>query len=100
MSVVTMMKTSVVSFFVVGLFCLIPFVVRAGEFHLDTSILGQVRENEQSQSELPISGYLGLATRLPKSHVSMETNMRLFRDFERNWDDYDLYQAVLHWSPS
>jgi hypothetical protein len=70
-----------------------------GNFHLDTMVLGQVRNDENSQREIPTSGFLGMAMDLPQSHLVMETDMRVFRDVEKKLDDYDLYQAVLHWHP-
>lgn len=85
--------------FLLTIFIAIPFPVNAGEFELDTEILGQVRENEADQNELPVNSYLGMSIDQPKAHISAETNMRHFRDFEQSLDDYDLYQAVLHAQP-
>lgn len=82
---------------ILSLFFSIP--VYAGNFQLDTTIIGQVRQDEQDRTESPVNGYLGLAVDQPKWHISAETNMRLFRDFNRHFDDYDLYQAVLHIRP-
>lgn len=82
------------------LLLLISTSLWAGEFELETDILGQIRENEAGLTEFPLNGYLGMAADKPKWHISAETNMRLFHDFSREWDDYDLYQAVLHWHPS
>ena len=70
----------------------------AGNFHLETSAIGQFLENSQAQQELPVSGFLGLEVDKPEwDNLSLDTNMRLFRDFKQKLDDYDLYQAVLHW---
>ena len=77
----------------------LPSTVGAAEFGLDTTLLGQVRENEGDQTEIPVNGYLGLGFSQSKWNFSGETNMRLFRDFPRKLDDYDLYQAVLHIQP-
>lgn len=77
----------------------LPSVLHAASFSLDTSVLGQVRENQNNLNEVPINGYLGLTLAQPSWHYSMETDMRLFRDFARSWDDYDLYQAVMHIRP-
>lgn len=71
----------------------------AGDFHLEASTIGQVRENERDQREVPVNGYLGMSIDLPKSHIWAETDMRIFRDFTQKLDDYDLYQAVLHYRP-
>ena len=68
-------------------------------FRLDTSVVGQIRENSANQNESPINGYLGLGFAQPSWNFSGETDMRLFRDFSRKLDDYDLYQAVLHFQP-
>lgn len=72
----------------------------AGSLHLDTDFLGQVRENETSVKEFPFNGYLGVGvTDIGKWRFGAQTDMRLFRDFSRSLDDYDLYQAVLHAKP-
>ncbi len=71
----------------------------AGQFDLNASLLGQVRENTSGLKEAPLNGYFGIAMTQPKWHLSGETDMRLFKDAARKWDDYDLYQAVLHIRP-
>lgn len=71
----------------------------AGDFRLDTTLLGQIRENEGEATEGPVNGYLGLGIGATPWDLSVRTNMRLFRDLSREWDDYDLYQAVLHIRP-
>lgn len=71
----------------------------AGQFDLNASLLGQVRENASGLKEGPLNGYLGMTLTQPKWHLSGETDMRLFTDASRRWDDYDLYQAVLHIHP-
>lgn len=82
------------------LFLLSSSPLYAGDFHLEATSLGQVRDNENAEREIPLNGYLGLGVSdVGKWHFSNETNMRLFHDFDRDFDDYDLYQAVLHIQP-
>jgi len=71
----------------------------AGDFHLDTTVLGQVRDNDELEKEVPVNGYLGLGVNQPSWHLSGESNMRFFRDFDQKVNDYDLYQTVLHFKP-
>lgn len=81
-------------------FCLFfPPAVNAGDFHLDATALGQVRDNEDMAREVPTNGYLGLSVNEPDVHLSAESNMRFFRDFAEKVNDYDLYQTVLHYRP-
>lgn len=82
---------------IASLFC--PLVALADSLGFDTTIVGQVRENQNNQSEVPFNGYLGLEYSRPQWNFSSETNMRIFRDWQRSWDDYDLYQAVVHIRP-
>ncbi len=78
---------------------LVPSLLSAGEIDLDTTIIGQVRENENDLTEVPVNGYFGLAIEGFNKKLSGETSMRLFHDFPRKLDDYDLYQAVVHARP-
>ncbi|MBI1909472.1 MAG: hypothetical protein HYS22_04825 [Deltaproteobacteria bacterium] len=82
------------------LFLLFPLSGQSADFHIDSSLLGQVRKNSEGQTEVPINGYLGFAVAQPSWRLSSETNMRLFRDFDQKINDYDLYQAVLHINPT
>ncbi|OGQ05817.1 MAG: hypothetical protein A3F82_06240 [Deltaproteobacteria bacterium RIFCSPLOWO2_12_FULL_44_12] len=81
-------------------FLLASSIVNAGEFHLNATSLGQVRKNARLQKEIPVNGYLGMAFAQPTWELSGETNMRVIRDFKRKLDDYDLYQAVIHYKPT
>lgn len=79
---------------------LCPAAAVADNLNFDTTILGQVRENRNNQNEVPFNGYLGLEYSRSQWNLSSEANMRLFRDWARGWDDYDLYQAVVHVQPT
>ena len=78
----------------------IPAGASADNLGFNTTILGQARQNQGNQNEVPLNGYLGLAYERPAWNLSAETDMRFFRDMARSWDDYDLYQAVVHIKPS
>lgn len=79
---------------------LFPLAASADRLSFDTTLLGQGREDENNVGEFPFNGYLGLQYSRPGWwNLSSETNMRLFRDWKRGWDDYDLYQAVVHVTP-
>lgn len=88
------MKQIPVLFFIL---LLISGPVFAAEFGFDILSIGQVKKNTQNQQRLPVDGYLGGATY--GSKFSGETNMRFFRDFDANLDQYDLYQTVMHAQP-
>ncbi|MDO8494831.1 MAG: hypothetical protein Q7S68_05790, partial [Deltaproteobacteria bacterium] len=64
--------------------------LQASTLRLNATSLGQVRENSNSQREIPVSGYFGLQGTNSKQNLSAATNMRFFRDFDRKLDDYDL----------
>ncbi|MBI2082164.1 MAG: hypothetical protein HYT76_01210 [Deltaproteobacteria bacterium] len=68
-------------------------------FHLNTTLLSQVRQNDKNETEIPLNGYLGMGLRRPDGRFSGESDMRFFRDLDRSLDDYDLYQTVLHVRP-
>ncbi|MBI4411131.1 MAG: hypothetical protein HY541_01445 [Deltaproteobacteria bacterium] len=87
-----------------GLFAVIPPVVfsprvMADEIHLDASVAGQVREDDQSQRETPVNGYLGALFKDTESHFSTAADLRVFRDFNLRRDAFDLYQALIRWDP-
>ena len=71
----------------------------AGELQLDATVVGQARENDGSQREIPVNGYLGANLDVPSSHLSTAGDLRIFRDFNRRFDDFDLYQGLIHWEP-
>lgn len=77
----------------------LPLSLEAASIHFDTTLLGQVRENNALQREVPINEYLGLGLDAPSVGFAGESNMRFFRDFARKINDYDLYQTVLHFKP-
>ena len=85
--------------FVLPILLMISTEAHATGIDLRTSVLGQVRENVSDLSEVPVNGYFGLTLKQPSWKSSLETDMRLFRDFSRELDDYDLYQAVMHIRP-
>lgn len=78
----------------------IPFSLFAGDFHLKTTALGQVRENAAAQNEIPVSGYLGVEAANTQQNLRGAANVRFFRDFDRKLDDQDLYQAAVYYRPS
>lgn len=78
---------------------LFPGSAVAGSLHLNTTLVGQVRENERDQREIPANGYLGFGW-VGSKNITLRSQMRLFRDLDRRLDDYDLYQAVLHFEPA
>lgn len=92
------MKNSLLLLIIPLLF--ISFSAHAGDFRLNTSTDGQYRENERGQTEVPVDDYFGMEIDKPEWDFWMETDMRSFRDFDRKLDDYDLYQAVLHFRPA
>lgn len=90
----------ILRFFFFLFFVLAPCLVEAVDFHLNTTAIGQVRDNEKNQQEAPLNGYLGLAVAGPASPLSVRTNMRFFHDADRKLDDYDLYQGVVRIHPA
>ncbi len=83
---------------IVFLFPSIP--VLAADFHVDTTFLGQTRINENNQRETPLNGYLGFGGSQDGGwRFSGQVDMRFFGDPSLEISEYDLYQAVLHFTP-
>lgn len=80
-------------------FCGVRFAW-AGNFYSDLMLLGQGRENQNNQNEMPLNNYLGFGGSVGNHNLSTAANMRWFRDIQREFDDYDLYQAVVTAQPS
>ncbi|MBI2981227.1 MAG: hypothetical protein HYY44_02825 [Deltaproteobacteria bacterium] len=80
-----------------------PLVLHTGvgvaEVRLGTDIITQARVNNEDQRELPFNGYFGGGVSTPDGKISADSDFRIFRDFERSFDDFDLYQTVLHARP-
>lgn len=81
----------------ISFFVTIP--LDAASFHFDVVELGQLRENTADNREVPLNTYLGLESLFPKQNFSSQFNMRFFRDLKQKWDDFDLYQGVVHFQP-
>src|SRR3990167_1734810 len=83
------------------IFLLFPSIpVWASEFHVDTTLLGQTRINENNQRETPLNGYLGFGGSQEGGwRLEGQAAMRFFGDPSLSISEYDLYQAVLHFAP-
>lgn len=81
------------------IFLLIPASLHASSFYVGDRVLGQVRQNQNSQREIPVNDYLSFGGDHSKWRFSGESDMRFFRDFARKINSYDLYQTVIHVNP-
>lgn len=68
-------------------------------YRVHTDVLSQIREDENGVREIPFNGYVGGGVGNLADRVSLETDMRIFRDVDQSLDDYDLYDAVIHTRP-
>ena len=76
----------IILFLFCALFAVIPSLIvspliMAGELQLDATVVGQARENDGSQREIPVNGYLGANLDVPSSHLSTAGDLRIFPDF-------------------
>lgn len=95
------MKTTVLSYVAALLLLLVCNEAHADRIGVNVSTLGQVRQTENGQRNVPVNAYFGLYGADSKRHFGGETNMALLRyyDIANGINDYDLYQAVLHFQP-
>lgn len=71
-----------------------PLSVEAFEAHVHGTQLLSFRKDTSAQDEIPYNHYLGAGFKNQEG-LSLETNMHYVRDFQKETQAFDLYQAVL-----
>lgn len=90
------MKIGLPFFFII---LLLPQLSEGGTFSVTDSVIGQVRSDQNEQTEIPLNNYAGFSF-TPAGKISADANMRFFYEPEQKIKDFDLYQTVLHYRAS